>query len=138
MPPKEAAIIEVSLVPAPRCENCMHTMVPYDSIHWTCTTLDCIEKGKPIHTGVYPLNEKHLIVDDIEGPPPTQEQKEAMRRIANARMRAVLDEHTCDACRARHDDYVFPVRGTCTSELGCRCVIVTEEPRDEDGPEEDR
>jgi hypothetical protein len=55
MPPKDIAFVEVSVVPAPRCESCMFPMEPYDSTRWACRTLDCIENGKPIHTGVYPM-----------------------------------------------------------------------------------
>jgi len=45
----------VSLVSAPKCGACNSVMVPADRLHWKCMYSGCDFKGKPIHTGSYPI-----------------------------------------------------------------------------------
>jgi hypothetical protein len=72
---------EISIVPAPKCEACGSEMAPASDIEWKCEQLSCGGYGSHVHTGVYPLRKRtNLIVDDIEGPPTTGEQRKAFRK----------------------------------------------------------
>ena len=52
---EEVRFQDISLVPAPKCEACGNKMEPASSYQWRCTTGECAEHGKLIHTGVMPL-----------------------------------------------------------------------------------
>lgn len=78
---KKITFTEISVVPASKCDACGERMIPYDSIHWKCGAEGCTAYGLPVHIGVYPIRYRSpMIVDDIEGPPPTKEQREAFRK----------------------------------------------------------
>jgi hypothetical protein len=47
--------------------------------------------------------------------------------VDEMKIRAILDEHTCEACRLNHGSLTNTTLRKCTSDLGCRCVA--EEPK---------
>lgn len=46
---------DISLVPASKCSGCRTPMNPASSTEWACGRDGCAEKGKSVHTGVYPV-----------------------------------------------------------------------------------
>ena len=46
---------EVSIVSAPKCQECRAAMVPATSTHWNCAKDGCSEEGVLKHTGIYPI-----------------------------------------------------------------------------------
>ena len=54
---REMGFTSFSIVPASKCEVCQAPMERHNDTHWACADGDCPEKGKPVHTGVYPARE---------------------------------------------------------------------------------
>lgn len=48
-------VVEVSLVPASRCDECGEPMEGVNGYQWACKTEDCPAVGTPVTTGVMPF-----------------------------------------------------------------------------------
>lgn len=47
--------VMVSLVPAPKCDECGESMVPANDTEWMCEFKGCEAEGEPRGTGIYPV-----------------------------------------------------------------------------------
>lgn len=47
----------LSVVSAPKCDECGTTMKPASSTEWACPNEECKLHGEAIHVGIYPILE---------------------------------------------------------------------------------